>query len=149
MPEAVTAHASTFTRVFDAPRELVWDAWTQPEQLAAWWGPPGWSTDPGAVTMDLRPGGMLRVPSVRDDGTEMTTIGVFREIDPPQRLVFDEPAEDAWHEGAISVLTLSDLGGGRTEMRLDATIHTTAEMQRMAQAGMAATFDRLATHLAR
>jgi uncharacterized protein YndB with AHSA1/START domain len=148
MADAVTAQEMTVTRVLDAPRELVWKAWTEPDQLARWWGPRGWSNPLETITMDVRPGGAFRVTSVSDeDGTEMTTQGVFREVDEPERLVLEEPAENAWHEGAESVVTLSDLGDGRTELVLRSTIHTTDEMRIQAEAGLRASLDRLAEHL--
>jgi uncharacterized protein YndB with AHSA1/START domain len=148
MADAVTAQEMTVTRVLDAPRELVWKAWTEPDQLARWWGPRGWSNPLKTITMDVRPGGAFRVTSVSDeDGTEMTTQGVFREVDEPKWLVLEEPAENAWHEGAESVVTLSDLGDGRTELVLRSTIHTTDEMRVQAEAGLRASLDRLAEHL--
>ena len=148
MADAVTAQEMTVTRVLDAPRELVWKAWTEPDQLARWWGPRGWSNPLETITMDVRPGGAFRVISVSDeDGTEMTTQGVFREVDEPERLVLEERAENAWHEGAESVITLSDLGDGRTELVLRSTIHTTDEMRVQAEAGLRASLDRLAEHL--
>jgi uncharacterized protein YndB with AHSA1/START domain len=148
MAEAVSAQEITFTRVFDAPRELVWKAWTEPDQLAQWWGPPGWSTPAERITADARPGGDFRVTSVSDeDGTEMTVVGVYREVVEPERLVFEEPAEDSWHDGAISTATFTDLGDSRTEMVVQTTINTTDEMRVNAERGMASTFDRLAEHL--
>jgi uncharacterized protein YndB with AHSA1/START domain len=149
MPEAVSTQEITITRVFDAPRELVWKAWTEPDQLAQWWGLPGWTNPLEMIKMDVRPGGAFRVTSVSDeDGTEMTTSGAYREVLEPERLVLEEPAEDAWHENAVSVVTLTDLGDGRTKIVLQATIHTTEEMRAHAEAGMAASLDRLAEHLA-
>ena len=148
MADAVSAQEITITRVLDAPRELVWKAWTEPEQLAQWWGPRGTSTPVESIAMDVRPGGTFRVTSVSDEGSEMTVAGVYREVVEPERLVFEEPAEDAWHEGAVSVLTFTDLGDGRTEMVVHTTIQTTDEMRGVAQAGMASSFDRLAEHLA-
>jgi uncharacterized protein YndB with AHSA1/START domain len=147
MPEATTAQAITIRRVFDAPRELVWKAWTEPDQLAQWWGPRGSRTPLEQITMDLRPGGTLRVTTVSEDGDEMTVQGVYREVVEPERLVFEEPAEGAWHEGAVSVATFTDLGDGRTEMVVETTIHTTDEMRVTAQAGMESTFDRLGEYL--
>jgi uncharacterized protein YndB with AHSA1/START domain len=149
--EAVSAQEITITRVLDAPRELVWKAWTEPEQLAQWWGPRGTSALLESITMDVTPGGTFRVTTVSDEGgggPEMTVAGVYREVVEPERLVFEEPAEGAWHEGAVSVLTLTDLGEGRTEMVVHTTIQTTDEMRGAAQAGMASSFDRLAEHLA-
>jgi uncharacterized protein YndB with AHSA1/START domain len=59
MTEAPTAQEIRITRVFDAPRELVWKAWTEPEHLAQWWGPRGRTTPVDSITLDLRPGGEL------------------------------------------------------------------------------------------
>jgi uncharacterized protein YndB with AHSA1/START domain len=144
MPEAVMAHEITVRRVFDAPRQLVWDAWTDPEQLAQWWGRRGWSTPADTIAIDVRPGGVFRLKSYSDeDGTEMTTEGVFREVVEPERLVLAEGSEDSWHEGAQSTVTFTDLGDDRTEMTLRATLHTTDEMRRNAEAGMNSAFDRL------
>ena len=149
MSDAATAHEVTIRRVLDAPREAVWRAWTQPEQLAAWWGPSGWSTPPGNVSLDMRPGGSLRITSVSDeDGTPMTTVGTFTEVVEPERISFDEASEDSWHEGATSTVTFADLGDGRTEMVMRSTIHTTDEMIVHAEAGMNGSVDRLAELLA-
>jgi uncharacterized protein YndB with AHSA1/START domain len=148
MPEAVSAQEITITRVVDAPRDLVWTAWTEPEHLAQWWGPAGWSNPLPNVSMDVRPGGAFRITSVSDaDGSEMPTSGVYREVVEPERLVFEEPAEGSWHEGAVSAVTFNDLGDGRTEIFLEATIHTTDEMRPPAEAGMRGSLDRLAEHL--
>ena len=149
MNETATAQEIEITRVYDAPRELVWSAWTEPEQLVRWWGPHGWSTPLETVTMDVRPGGDFRLTSVSDEGVEMPVIGVYREVVEPERLVLDEPAEGSWHEGAESVVTFADLGDGRTELVIRATIQTTAEMRGNAERGMMATLDRLGEHLGR
>jgi uncharacterized protein YndB with AHSA1/START domain len=147
MTEAVVGQEITVRRVFDAPRELVWRAWTEPGQLVRWWGPPGWSTDVSTVTMEVRPGGAFRLTSVNEEGAEMPVVGVYREVVEPERLVLDEPAGDAWHEGAVSVVTLTDLGDGRTELFLQSTIQTTDEMRAAAEAGLRSSIDRLAQHL--
>ena len=149
MTDTATAQEIEITRVYDAPRELVWSAWTEPEQLVQWWGPPGWSTPLETVTMDVRPGGDFRLTSVSDEGTEMPVVGVYREVVEPERLVLDEPAEGSWHEGAESAVTFTDLGDRRTEVVIRATIQTTDEMRQSAERGMRATFDRLGEHLAR
>jgi uncharacterized protein YndB with AHSA1/START domain len=149
MADTATEQEIEITRVYNAPRELVWRAWTEPEELVRWWGPPGWSTPLDTVTMEVRPGGEFRLTSVSDDGTKMPVVGVYREVVEPERLVLDEPAEHAWHEGSESVVTFTDLGGGRTEVVIRATIRTTDEMRRNAERGMRATFDRLGEHLGR
>ena len=136
MAEAVTAHKIAITRVFDAPRELVWKAWTDPAQLAAWWGKRGWNALPSTITVS------------EADGTEMPQEGVYREVVAPERLVIEEASEGAWHDGAVSIVTFTDLGDGRTAMDFRTTVHTTDEMRGHAEAGMASSIERLAEHLA-
>ena len=72
-------------RVFDAPRELVWKAWTDPEHVARWWGPHGMTTR--VDELDLRPGGSWRYVMLAPDGSEYPQKGVFREIVPPETIV--------------------------------------------------------------
>jgi uncharacterized protein YndB with AHSA1/START domain len=73
------------TRVFDAPRALVFDAYTNPEHLPHWFGPRGWTLP--VCEIDLRPGGPWRFVLRGPDGTEMGMRGVYQEIAPPERLV--------------------------------------------------------------
>jgi uncharacterized protein YndB with AHSA1/START domain len=145
MNDAATAQKITITRVYDAPRELLWRAWTEPEELAQWWGPPGWTTPLDSVTMEVRPGGRFRLTSVNEEGVEMPVVGTYREVLEPERIVLEE----AWHDGSVSRVTFTDLGDGRTEVALHATIQTTDEMRRNAERGMRETLDRLAGHLGR
>jgi Activator of Hsp90 ATPase homolog 1-like protein len=56
-PDELTYREASLTRIFDAPREVVWQAWTQPEQVSVWWGPRGMSSPLDRIEMDLRPGG--------------------------------------------------------------------------------------------
>jgi uncharacterized protein YndB with AHSA1/START domain len=82
----------TITRMFDAPRDLVWKAWTEPEFIMRWWGPEGFTAP--VVNNDLRPGGTylycMRSPERRDYGST----GVYREIVPPERIVASESFAD-------------------------------------------------------
>lgn len=149
MTETIAAREITLTRVLDAPRELVWKAWTEPDQLAAWWGKRGWNAVRSTITMDVRPGGEFRLTSVSDeDGAEMAQAGVYKEVVEQERLVLEEPAEDSWHAGAVTVVTFSELDDGRTELVCHTTLHTTDEMRAMAEAGMASSLERLAEQLA-
>jgi len=147
MPEMTTAQEIEITRVYDAPRELVWRAWTEPEELVRWWGPSGWSTPLDTVTMEVRPGGTFRLTSISDEGAEMPVAGVYREVTEPERLVLEEPPDHAWHEGSVSTVTFTDLGEGRTEVALRAIVLTTDEMRLNAERGMNGTLDRLGEHL--
>jgi uncharacterized protein YndB with AHSA1/START domain len=145
---AVSAREITITRVLDAPRELVWRAWTEPERLARWWGKRGWNAVPSSITMEVRPGGAFRVTTVHeDDGTEMPTEGVYREVLAPERLVFAELPRANCHEGALGTVTLTELGDGTTEMVFQTTIWATGELTESTAGGIASSFDRLAQTL--
>ena len=74
------------TRVFDAPRVLVWKAWTDPKMLAQWFGPRGFTSS--VPQLEVRVGGALRIVMHGPDGNDYPMKGVFREVVPPQRLVF-------------------------------------------------------------
>jgi uncharacterized protein YndB with AHSA1/START domain len=100
---------------------------------------------PVGVTMEVRPGGAFRVTLINDEeGTEMTTEGVYREVVEPELLVIDEPAEGACHDGAVSEVTLGDLGDGRSDMVVKTTIQKRDEMRRNVETGLAGSIDRLA-----
>jgi uncharacterized protein YndB with AHSA1/START domain len=81
------------TRVFDAPRALVWQAWTDPAMLARWFGPRGFASS--VPEFDLRVGGALRIVMHGPDGNDYPMQGVFREVAPPARLVFSNVALDS------------------------------------------------------
>src|SRR5947209_859828 len=75
----------TITRVFDAPRELVFKAWTEPERQAQWLGPKGFAGK--VLEMDVRPGGRFRFYMRSAEGTDHWLQGIYREVAPPERLV--------------------------------------------------------------
>jgi uncharacterized protein YndB with AHSA1/START domain len=143
------------TRVFEAPIELVWDAWTKPEHLSKWWGPKHYSSpDP---KIDLKVGGSLLWAMQAEDGKRHFTGGVFREIDPPSKLICDtwfadqagkkiRPAEIGfpgdWDGETTIAVELEDLGG-RTRM----TVHQSGipeEMKGMNRAGWGTSLEKLA-----
>ncbi len=78
------------TRTFDAPRELVWQAWTDPKHMAQWWGPKEF-TNP-VCELDVRPGGAIRIDMTGPDGVVYPLTGVFHEVIPPERLVMTTSA---------------------------------------------------------
>ena len=148
MTEA-TAQQITITRVYDAPRELVWKAWTEPERIAQWWGKRGWSTPVSSVTLDVRPGGAFRLNSISDaDGSELPLDAVYREVVEPERLSFGPPPHGGGDERAGATVTFTDLGDGRTEMTFQSTIHASDALRARAEGGLASAFERLAEHLA-
>src|SRR5262245_28080049 len=94
------------TRSFDAPRDLVWEAWTSPEHIPEWMlGPEGWTMP--ICEVDLRPGGAWRFVWRRTDGFEMGMGGIYREITPPERLVSTEAGGADWPE-RVDTLTLTE-----------------------------------------
>jgi uncharacterized protein YndB with AHSA1/START domain len=134
LTDTATVHEITIRRVFSAPRELVWRAWTEPERLATWWGKRGWSTPLESITMDVRPGGTFRLTSVNDeDGREIPFETVYREVVAPERLAFGE-----------ATVTLSELADGRTEMVFHTTLEAPDDVRAQAAGGLASAFDRLA-----
>ena len=106
------------TRVFDAPRHLVFDAWTKPELLARWFGPRGWTVP--VCEIDLRPGGAFRYVLRGPDGSEVVMRGVYREVVPPERLVttegFDGFSEVGWRpeDETVTTMVLTEQDGKTT-----------------------------------
>jgi uncharacterized protein YndB with AHSA1/START domain len=108
----------TITRVFNAPRALVFKAWTDASELAQWWGPKGF-TNP-VCELDVRVGGAIRVHMRSPDGSVYPMKGEFHEIVPPERLVFTNIAVDAADKPIIEGLTTVTFieRGGKTTMTL-------------------------------
>ena len=134
------------TRVFDAPRDLVFDALTQPELLKRWFGPHGWTLTECEV--DLRVGGAWRFLSKGPDGRTMGMRGVYREIAPPERIEYTESFDEWAEQGSAVITTTLVERDGRTTLTCvslapsrevrDAVIATGMEH------GAAETYDRLA-----
>ncbi len=136
------------TRVFDAPRSIVFDAMTKPEHLVHWFGPHGWKLS--VCEVDLRPGGAWRWVLSRPGARDMGMSGVYQEISPPERLVSTERFDDYPGE-SLNTLTFVEQHGktiytnrilyASPEIR-DAVIKSGMEI------GARESFDRLAGHLA-
>lgn len=149
---ATTDREFTITRVFDAPRQLVWKAWTDPEHLARWWGPHDFTTPLSTISMDVRPGGRLRATMIADaDRTQYPFEMVYREVVEPERLVlaWGDPRHPVAPQGAaVATVTFTDLGD-KTEMRFHQAGINTDEGHTNANAGWSQSFERLAESLAR
>ena len=103
------------TRVVDAPRHLVFKAWTEPRYVQQWLlGPPGWTMP--VCEIDLRPGGTWHHVWRKADGAEMAMSGVYREIVPPERIVSTERWGPEWPE-TVNTVVLTE-SGGRTTITL-------------------------------
>ena len=142
----------TFTRIFDAPRALVFGMWTDPKHVAQWWGPRGF-TNP-VCEMDVRPGGALRIVMRAPDGTEYPMPGIFRDVVAPERLVFTSFAEDAKGNRLLEALTTVTFveHGGKTTLTVHARavglVPHAADMLAGMEAGWTQTLERLAERVA-
>jgi uncharacterized protein YndB with AHSA1/START domain len=105
-------------RVIHARREDVFDAWTNPERLRAWWGPPG--VPVRELDGELHPGGAYRIAMVEPTGGERVLEWSFREIDPPRRLVYGWRWLSGSGDASLVVVEFDDLGG-RTRVKVEHT----------------------------
>jgi uncharacterized protein YndB with AHSA1/START domain len=144
----MTEDGITLTRVFDVPRERVWQEWTEPERFADWFGGSEAEVPLSSVSMDVREGGALRATMFAgSDRHEIRWTGEYREVVPPERLVLtlsDRPGD----EFELLIVELTDLGDGRTEMRFEQRGRMTAEQYKAAGEGWTLFFDRLAERVA-
>jgi uncharacterized protein YndB with AHSA1/START domain len=155
------------SRTFDAPRDLVWKAFTDPERMKHWWGPKGFTVI--ASKMDFRPGGTYHYGMRAPDGSAMWGKFVYQEITPPERMVLinsfsDEaggitrhPMAPNWPLQMFSTFTFEDVGGGKTKFTVRWSPHNATEEERKVFAtshdsmrgGWGGTMDQLATYLAK
>jgi len=149
------------TRVFDAPRELVFKGWTEPERLMRWWAPKGCTTP--FCRIDLRVGGVFHYCIRLPEGRDIWGIGVFREIVEPERIVYTDAFADAdgnpvppAHYGMTSghppetlvTVTFAE-HEGKTKLTLQHSIPESVEERGGIQQGWTEMLDRLAGELAR
>jgi uncharacterized protein YndB with AHSA1/START domain len=140
-----------FTRAFDAPRDLVFEAWTNPEHVRHWWG----LRDSTMILCeaDVRPGGSWRYVTTAKDGAEVPFTGVYQEVTPPERLVYTEVYDvEPFNSGdpAVNTVTFTEEEGG-TLMTIT-TVYPSKEVRDFVlgtgmESGAAESFDRLAEHL--
>jgi uncharacterized protein YndB with AHSA1/START domain len=144
MATATKTRATTFTtpndrevvitRAVDAPRRLVFAAWTDPVHIPQWLlGPEGWTMP--ICEMDLRPGGAWRYVWRKADGAEMEMSGIVREVSPPERLVTTERWGPEWPE-TVNTLLLTE-SGGKTTITLTITYVSKAARDAALETGMA------------
>lgn len=140
-----TAAELVVTRVFNAPRELVFRCLTDPEHLAEFWGPVGMRTPIETIKVDLRLGGVFETVMINEaTGEQYPSSGVYTEIDPPQTLAWTEP-----NSGMTTTNTFIDLGDGRTEVRIHQTNVPEMYATEESRAGFNSSLDRFEAHLAR
>jgi uncharacterized protein YndB with AHSA1/START domain len=136
------------TRVFDAPRELVFAAYTKPEHIPHWWGPRTVTTI--VETMDVWPGGAWRFIQRDADGTEYAFYGEYREIVPPERIVSTFEFEGFPGLVMVDTLTLHE-ADGKTTLTVISRFTSREDRDRMVESGLEdgarEMWDRLAEHL--
>jgi uncharacterized protein YndB with AHSA1/START domain len=127
------------TRVFDAPRDRVWKAWTEAERLKHWFGPKGFKTH--TCKVDLRPGGVFHYGMKAPDGADVWGKFVYREIQAPKRLVFivsfsdpkggvtRHPGSPGWPLEMLSTVTFEEQGG-KTKVTVQWLPHNATEAER-------------------
>lgn len=148
MPDQTDSSATavqdfTITRVFDAPRELIWSALTDPEQLIRFWGPEGTSVPIESITVEPRQGGVFRLTMVLNDGgTEFPMNATYREFVEPELMVFETAG------GITGTIELTDLGAGKTEFRWTTRATFDEELLKNAKIGTNSAVDQLGAHLA-
>ena len=136
------------TRIFDAPRYLVFKAWSEPDRAMRWWGSQGFTT--AHCEMEFRPSGACRVCMRSREGTEHWQRGVCREVVEPERLVFTFAWEDAeGRPGHETVVTVSFAEYGlKTRLTLNQAVFETVTARDLHQGGWASALDCLADYLA-
>jgi uncharacterized protein YndB with AHSA1/START domain len=146
---AATDREVLITRIFDAPRERVFKAWTDPDEVAGWYGPAGFDTPRDRIQIDLRVGGRYELTMVqRSDGREFPVGYEIVELVEPELLVLrSDPMPDmGMHEPTVVRVELHD-HGAKTRMTLSDGPYP-PEFRGHAEAGYVAAFDKLAARLA-
>jgi uncharacterized protein YndB with AHSA1/START domain len=132
------------TRTFNAPRKLVFKAWTDPKHLAQWWGPRGFTTN--IREMDVRPGGVWRYAMRGPDGKEYPFDGVYVEVVEPERLVFDGSIHASSEQRVWTEVTFADREG-KTDVTVCQLFSFESDATRGASIGWNQQLDRLAEFL--
>lgn len=137
------------TRVFDAPRRLVFEVWTKPEHLVHWWGPKGFTLP--SCQMDFRPGGSYRFCMRSPEGRDYWIQGVFREIVEPERIVFSWAHEDETgkpgHETLVTVTFAEE--GEKTKLTLHQAVFESKTSRDEHHDGWTEGLERLAAYVAK
>jgi uncharacterized protein YndB with AHSA1/START domain len=142
-------HTIVIERVLDAPRELVWQLWTDPDEVTKWWGPEHFTTPREKIEFDLRPGGACRLTMVGPDGVEYPNDGHFGVVEPPERLSFAQEVSDhPMIESGETTVEFQELDEARTRVVITARMICADDLLPMAQAGWASQLDKLERLLA-
>lgn len=150
--ESVADREIVTTRTFNAPRELVWDVWTDPKHIIHWWGPRGFTNT--IDTMEVKPGGIWKLVMHGPDGTDYPNKIIYREVVKPERLIYTHGSDDLDHPGDFEVTVLFREKEGKTEIYMQMLFHS-AEARNItvekygAVEGLKQTMDRLEQYLSK
>ena len=145
----MTERTIVIERVLDAPRDLVWKVWTDPDEVTKWWGPEHFSTPRESIEYDLRPGGVCRLTMVGPDGEEYPNDGHFGIVEPPERLSFaEEDIASPMIESGETTVEFIELDEHRTKVVVTSRLICADELVPMAEAGWGSQFDKLEALLA-
>jgi uncharacterized protein YndB with AHSA1/START domain len=141
-------HTIVIERELDAPRDLVWRVWTDPDEVTRWWGPEHFTTPRDKIEFDLRPGGVCRLTMVGPEGEEYPSDGHFGVVEPPERLSFGERSTDhPMIESGETTVEFIELGVSRTKVVVTSRMVCAEQMLGMAQAGWGSQLDKLGSLL--
>jgi uncharacterized protein YndB with AHSA1/START domain len=136
-------------RELDAPRELVWRVWTDPDEVSRWWGPEHFTTPREKIELDLRPGGVCRMTMIGPDGEEYPSDGRFGVVEPPERLSFGEESTDhPMIESGETTVDFIELAPDRTKVVVTSRMICAEELVEMAREGWGSQLDKLQKLLA-
>jgi uncharacterized protein YndB with AHSA1/START domain len=142
-------HTITIERILDAPRELVWRAFTEPDELTKWWGPAGFTTPREKIEVDFKPGGTFRLTMIGPDGQEYPNYGHYGIVEPSERFSFGGTMDDnpmmKSVETTIEFMALEDK---LTKVIVSSRMVCAEELLVMATAGWNSQLDKLAPVLA-
>ena len=142
----------TFTQVLNAPRELIFKAFSESEHVKQWWGPEGWAVP--VCTIDFQPGGIWLYCIRNTEGEEHWTKAVYREIVPPERIVFTDNLVDASGNPIKGlppkrvIVTLDD-ANGKTRLRVHVQLESAADRQKLVDMGFVRHFPETLNNLER
>jgi uncharacterized protein YndB with AHSA1/START domain len=147
----MNAHELTITRLFNAPRDLVWNAWTAPEHIMQWWGPKGFSN--ASCEVDLRVGGCFHLEMCAPDGNTYPCTGIYREIKKPERIVYNSTADESHPCGAglpprsLVTITFAE-HDNQTTLTLHTQFETVARKEAANQSGFSSSWNEALDRLA-
>lgn len=145
--EPTAGRELTVTRLIDAPRERVWEAWTKPEHIARWWGPDGFTNT--IHEMNVRPGGVWRYMMHGPDGTDYPNMVVYENVIEPELLEYDLGGEkDGLIDDPFHVVVTFEDAGGKTLLSMRSIFLSVEALEAVRKFGAVEGGEQTINHLA-